>query len=358
MKVAARREHRLLVLLQVAVVGERQALHRREQAGQPPDRRAGLAARELGDVGVQLLRHHRRAGRRLLRQPHEAELGGRPEHELLADPREVDEAARSRRRGSRARSRGRRRRRASSASCSGGGAAAASSRRARPRRAGSRRPAPRRSGTARGRGRASRPRRAGGGRASPAARAGGACSRASASRPPPRRRSSTARANARSPRRLRARVLDVEPQRRRDLVVARAPGVDLPPDLAEQPLDRRVHVLVLVREHVVRPDPGQGLLGLGELLVGEQARPRAAASRVRSVPPRSRTEAARVVVRAGTPRPRARARPRPGRPRASYATLRARAAASSVSSEASRMNPSAASCGNVSPVAYEASVSA
>ena len=32
-------------------------------------------------------------------------------------------------------------------------------------------------------------------------------------------------------------------------------------------------------------------------------------------------------------------------------TLRARAAASSASSEASRMNPSAASCGNVSPVA-------
>ena len=39
-------------------------------------------------------------------------------------------------------------------------------------------------------------------------------------------------------------------------------------------------------------------------------------------------------------------------------TARARAAASSASSEASRMKPSAASCGNVSPVAYEASVSA
>ena len=59
--VAPRGEHRRLVLLQVAVVGERQALHRREQAREPADRRAGLAARELGDVGVQLLRHHRRA---------------------------------------------------------------------------------------------------------------------------------------------------------------------------------------------------------------------------------------------------------------------------------------------------------
>ncbi len=38
--------------------------------------------------------------------------------------------------------------------------------------------------------------------------------------------------------RLGARVRDVEPERGRDLVVARAAGVDLPPDLAEQPLDR------------------------------------------------------------------------------------------------------------------------
>src|SRR5207247_10129574 len=51
--------------------------------------RPGLAANELGDVRVQLLRHHRRAGRRLLRQPDEPELGRRPEHELLADPGEV-----------------------------------------------------------------------------------------------------------------------------------------------------------------------------------------------------------------------------------------------------------------------------
>ena len=84
-----------LVLLEVAVVGERQALHGREQAGEPADRGAGLAARELGDVGVQLLRHHRRAGRRVLGQAGEAELGRRPEHELLADPREVGEEHRA-----------------------------------------------------------------------------------------------------------------------------------------------------------------------------------------------------------------------------------------------------------------------
>ena len=89
--VATGREHGRLVLLQVAVVGERQALHRREQARQPPDRRSGLAAGQLGDVGVQLLRHHRRPGRRVLGEPGEPELRRRPEDDLLADPREVHE---------------------------------------------------------------------------------------------------------------------------------------------------------------------------------------------------------------------------------------------------------------------------
>ena len=43
---------------------------------------------------------------------------------------------------------------------------------------------------------------------------------------------------------LRAGVDDVEPERGRDLVVARASRVDLAADVAELPLDRRVHVLV------------------------------------------------------------------------------------------------------------------
>ena len=55
-------EDRLLVLLQVAVVGERQALERREQRHQVADQPAGLAAGQLGDVGVLLLRHDRRPG--------------------------------------------------------------------------------------------------------------------------------------------------------------------------------------------------------------------------------------------------------------------------------------------------------
>ena len=66
-------------------------LTRRQQPGEPSDRRAGLAARQLGHVGVELLRHHRRAGRGARREAHEAELRRRPEAELLADPREVRE---------------------------------------------------------------------------------------------------------------------------------------------------------------------------------------------------------------------------------------------------------------------------
>ena len=94
--VATGGEHGRLVLLQVAVVRERETLHGREQARQPTDRRAGLAAGELGDVRVQLLRHHRGARRRGLREPREAELRRRPEHDLLADARKVDEEHRGR----------------------------------------------------------------------------------------------------------------------------------------------------------------------------------------------------------------------------------------------------------------------
>ena len=72
--------------------------------------------------------------------------------------------------------------------------------------------------------------------------------------------------------RLRARVEHVEAERRRDLVVARPAGVDLPPDVAELTLDRAVDVLVLgqVPGRVER-DLGETLLDLGELVVREQA---------------------------------------------------------------------------------------
>ena len=163
-EVGAGREDGRLVLLQVAVVGERQPLDRREQAGQAADRGAGLAARELGDVRVQLLRHHRRAGGGVLAA---AGRSRTPPSSRARAPRRSGRGGRSTRRprrGSRARSRGRRRRRASCAAAAPARAAAASTPRARRRRAGSarRRPLPRRSAS--GRARASRPRRADGGR--------------------------------------------------------------------------------------------------------------------------------------------------------------------------------------------------
>ena len=45
---------------------------------------------------------------------------------------------------------------------------------------------------------------------------------------------------------LGARIQDVQSQRRGYLVVARAARMDLAPDIAEQALDRRVHVFVRV----------------------------------------------------------------------------------------------------------------
>ena len=55
-------EEGLLVLLQVPVVGERQALQGGQQAGQVADQPAGPAPGQLGDVGVLLLGEHRAAG--------------------------------------------------------------------------------------------------------------------------------------------------------------------------------------------------------------------------------------------------------------------------------------------------------
>ena len=82
-------EQRLLVFLEIAVVRERETLERREETGEMADQAARLAARELGDVGVLLLRQHRRTGGVRVGEPEEAELLGRPQHDLLAEPREV-----------------------------------------------------------------------------------------------------------------------------------------------------------------------------------------------------------------------------------------------------------------------------
>ncbi len=82
-------EQRLLVLLEVAVVGEREALERGQEPGEVADQAAGLAARELGDVGVLLLRQHRRPGAVRVGEAEEAELLAAPQHDLLAQTRQV-----------------------------------------------------------------------------------------------------------------------------------------------------------------------------------------------------------------------------------------------------------------------------
>ena len=82
-------EERLLVLLQVAVVGQRQALQRGEEAREVADEAAGLAPGQLGDVGVLLLRQHRGAGGEGVVEAGEAELLARPQHPLLAQARQV-----------------------------------------------------------------------------------------------------------------------------------------------------------------------------------------------------------------------------------------------------------------------------
>ncbi len=101
-------EHRLLVLLQVAVVGERQALERGQQRHEVADEAAGLAAGQLGDVRVLLLRHDRRAGGVGVVHLDPAELLRGPEHDLLAQPRQVHADHAPRRTGTRRRSHGRR----------------------------------------------------------------------------------------------------------------------------------------------------------------------------------------------------------------------------------------------------------
>jgi len=82
-------ERALLVLLQVLVIGERQALHGHEQLHQVAIDSAALAADKLGKVGVLLLRHDRRAGGVRVGKRDKAKFGARPQHDLLGKTRQV-----------------------------------------------------------------------------------------------------------------------------------------------------------------------------------------------------------------------------------------------------------------------------
>ena len=178
-------EERLLVLLQVAIIGHRQALEQRERGDEMADDAGGFAARQLGDVGILLLRHQAGAGGVGIADADETELGRGPEDKVLGQAREMhreqraggvifdDEVAvadsvhRVFARRARSRVPSRRRR----------GRAAACCRRSRRSRAAGHRRARRNRPAGPHRARASPHRRADDARAAPAARAAGGCSR-------------------------------------------------------------------------------------------------------------------------------------------------------------------------------------
>ena len=178
-----------LVLLQVLVVGERQAVEDAEQPGEVRRQARRLRAGQLGGVRVLLLGQHRRARGEGVVELDEAVLVAGPEDDLGARGARGARRAGPRSAGSRPGRRGCRPRRG----CWGSAGRTRGPRPPRPGRRGSpprpARPSPtgtpprRRRSRApggRGRGRASRRRPAGGGPAARAGRAGRACSRAGA----------------------------------------------------------------------------------------------------------------------------------------------------------------------------------
>ncbi len=82
-------EQRFLVFLVVLVVGQRLALHQREQADQVAVDAAGLAARQFRHVGVLLLRHDRAAGAEAVGDVDEAHARAHPQHQLFREARDV-----------------------------------------------------------------------------------------------------------------------------------------------------------------------------------------------------------------------------------------------------------------------------
>ena len=82
-------EQRLLVLLQILGVGERQRLEDRGNGDKRSENPSRLGAHEFRGVGVPLLRHDGRPGRERVGQRDEAERRRGPEDQFLGQPRQV-----------------------------------------------------------------------------------------------------------------------------------------------------------------------------------------------------------------------------------------------------------------------------
>ena len=150
--------------------------------------------------------------------------------------------------------------------------------------------------------------------------------------------------------RLAAGVRDVQPEGGCDLVVPRAARMDLRSDLAEPAFDQRMDVLVVGRADRLVAQLRETRAHLVELVVAQEARPveplgvdeggvAVVRQELEVVPAEEAPDLRSRLTAAGAARPESHTASR----------FRALAAASSVSSAAIWMKPSAAWCGNVSP---------
>ncbi len=87
-------ESAFLVFLQILQIGERQALHHDKEGVERANDPAGLGPDEFRRVGIALLRHDRRPGRKRIRQRGESELRRNPEHDLLGEAGKMNGAYR------------------------------------------------------------------------------------------------------------------------------------------------------------------------------------------------------------------------------------------------------------------------
>ena len=82
-------EHAFLVFLQILVVSKRQTLDDREHRHEVADDAPCLAAHEFGNVGILLLRHHRRACAVRVVKLDEGKLARAPKDDFLREPRQM-----------------------------------------------------------------------------------------------------------------------------------------------------------------------------------------------------------------------------------------------------------------------------